>query len=70
MKRFMLAIAFTCVFSVSALAGDTQTPPGETHTPPGETSSPPGETSGPPGHTETPPSVLATIILTIISLPR
>jgi hypothetical protein len=63
MKRFMLAIAFTCVLSVAALAGETPTgPPGETQTPPGEMQSPPGETQG--------PSILETVLLTIITWPR
>lgn len=67
MKRFMLAVAFTCVLSISALAGETLTPPGETQTVFGETSTPPGETSAPPGETQTPPSILTTVILTIIT---
>ena len=74
MKRLMLAVAFTCVLSVSALAGDTQTPPGETHTPPGEVNSPPGEILTPPGQSLTGetqgPSILATVLLTIITWPR
>ena len=59
MKRLLLTIAFTCVLSVSALAGETQTPPGETSTPPGPTNTAPGETQG--------PTLLETLILTIIT---
>jgi len=43
MKRFALAIALACVLSVSALAGETHTPPGETNGPPGTTQTPPGD---------------------------
>jgi len=60
MKRFLLAIAFTFVLSLSALAGETQTPPGETLTPPGQTDTPPGNTQG--------PGIAAAILLTIIHL--
>jgi hypothetical protein len=78
MKRFLLAITFTFVLSLSALAGETQTPPGEMTGPPGEINSPPGETQGPPGNTQGPavagdtqgPSLLETMILTIITWPR
>ena len=69
MKRLMLAIAFTCVLSFSALAGETQGPPGETNTPPGETSTPPGESNSPPGETQG-PSILASVLFTVITWPR
>jgi len=69
MKRFALAIALACVLSVSALAGETSSPPGETHTPPGDTQTPPGHTETPPGDTQG-PSLLTTVILTIITWPR
>jgi hypothetical protein len=59
MKRLMLTIAFTCVLSVSALAGETSTPPGETQTPPGQSTPAPGETQG--------PNLMETLILTIIT---
>ena len=82
MKRFALAIALACVLSASALAGDIATPgapsPGEILTPPGDTQTPPGQTETPPGNTQGPgiagstqgPSLLETVILTIITLPR
>lgn len=72
MKRLALAIALACVLSGSALAGISQSPPvpGETNSPPGETHTPPGTTQAPPGQTETPPSMLATVLLTIITWPR
>ena len=62
MKRLALAIALACVLSGSAIAGEMLTPPGETHTPPGEIQTPPGETQG--------PSLLATVLLTILTWPR
>lgn len=64
MKRFLLAIAFTCVLSVAALAGEVSSPPGEVNSPPGDTQGPSvaGSTQG--------PSLLETIILTIITWPR
>jgi hypothetical protein len=77
MKRLTLAIVFTCVLSVSAFAGETQTPPGETHSPPseaqimaGETSNPSGETDTPPEDLQTPLSILAMVILTMITWRR
>jgi len=79
MKRFALAIGLACVLSGSVLAGDVLTPgytpgaPGITETPPvsGQTNTPPGNTQGPtaPGETQG-PNILATVILTIITLPR
>ena len=65
MKRFALAIALAFVLSGSTLAGDVSSPgaaPGDTQTPPGEILTPPGETQG--------PSLLATLLLTIITWPR
>jgi hypothetical protein len=67
MKRFLSAIAFICALSISALAGETQTPPGETNSPPSGTQTVFGETLTPPGETSTPPSLLTTVILTIIT---
>jgi hypothetical protein len=54
MKRFMLTVALTCVLSVSALAGEMPTM--------GITSPAPGNTQG--------PTLLQTVILAIITLPR
>ena len=77
MKRFLLAIAFTFVLSISALAGETNSPPGIMNGPPGETGTPTGISEAPPGISEappgiigSPPGILATIILTIITWPR
>jgi hypothetical protein len=57
-KRLGTAVLLTCVFALTALAGETQAPPcapGEMNAPPcamatGETSAPPegGETQSPP----------------------
>lgn len=48
------------LLSVSAMAGETHSPPGETASPPiaaaGETNTPPGETHTPPGETNSPPA--------------
>lgn len=49
------------LLSVSAMAGETHSPPGETASPPsatGETNTPPGETHTPPGETNSPPAGL------------
>ncbi len=60
LKRLVAAIVLTCALSLSAFAGETQTPPcappepGETQTPPcaavqmSDDPSAPGETSTPP----------------------
>jgi len=75
MKRFMLAVALTCVLSVSAIAGEMPTmgvvaptpnpavalAPGEMPTT-GAASTAPGEIQG--------PGLLATVILAIITWPR
>ena len=68
MKRFALAIALACALSGSALAGDIATPGAPS---PGEILTPRGETQGPGivGSTQG-PSLLETVILTIITLPR
>jgi hypothetical protein len=80
MKRFAMAVVLTCLLSGTILAGIIECPPapGITDTPPGETQTPPGETHTPPGNTQGPgiagstqgPSLLETVILTIITLPR
>ncbi len=75
MKRFMLAIALTCVLSVSAIAGEMPTMGVVAPTPnpvvapaPGEVpingaaSTAPGEIQG--------PGLLAAVILAIITWPR
>lgn len=49
-RQLCSAIVLTLVLAMSAMAGDTQTPPGCA---PGETNSPP--CAVPPGQTETPP---------------
>ena len=62
MKRFMLAVALTCVFSVSAVAGEMPTIGVVAPTPNPVVTTAPGEmpTTG----------VLATVILAIITWPR
>ena len=75
MKRFMLTVALTCVLSVSALAGEMPTVPVATTTPASATTTALGEMPTvpcpPPTTAQMQGSgILATIILTIISLPR
>ena len=75
MKRFMLTVALTCVLSVSALAGEMPTVPVATTTPAPATTTAPGEMPTVPGPLPATgqtqgAGILATIILTIISLPR
>jgi len=73
MKRFAMALALTCVLSTSIFAGNMPTdgrtqeppPPGETQTPPAAMATLPEGTNSPPAET----GILATVILTIITLP-
>jgi hypothetical protein len=57
LKRFSASLVLSTLFCLTALAGETHTPPctnpGEVNTPP---SAVPSETSSPPGETLTPPS--------------
>ena len=73
MKRFMLAIALTCVLSVSAIAGEMPTMGVAAPTPTPAVATAPGEmpTTGAtaPGEIQG-PGLLATIVLAIITWPR
>ena len=54
LKKFLATALLVSMLGVTAMAGETSTPPGETNTPPGETHTPPGETNSPPGSTQGP----------------
>jgi len=77
MKRFMLTVALTCVLSVSALAGEmptcgvvapSPTPATATTTDPGEMPTA-GAASSQQGDVQGPTTLLATIIIAIITWP-
>ena len=61
MKRFAMALALICALSTSIFAGDMPTTGKSEPPPPGDISTP-GNTQG--------PTVLATILLTILTWPR
>lgn len=71
MKRFMLAVALTCVLSVSVIAGEMPTMGIAAPSPTPAVTTAPGEmpTTGAPGEIQG-PGFLATVILAIITWPR
>ena len=47
LKKLLATALLVSILGVTAMAGETSSPPGETNSPPGETNTPPGNTQGP-----------------------